>query len=57
MNGLIQFLTKIQTFELSIVNNAQLKSPIKENGNKPAYSLTHEHITMILLLIRVKSEY
>ncbi|WP_406826856.1 hypothetical protein [Pedobacter sp. KACC 23697] len=42
MNGLIQFLTKIQTFELRIVNKAELKSSIKEDGNKQAYSLAHE---------------
>ena len=42
MTGLIQFLTKIQTFNLLIVTTAELKSPIKEDGNKPAYSLAHE---------------
>jgi len=42
MNGLIQFLTKIQTFNLLIVTTAELKIPIKEDGNKPAYSLAHE---------------
>jgi hypothetical protein len=42
MTGLIQFLTKIQTFELRIVTKADLKSSIKEDGNKPAYSLAHE---------------
>ena len=42
MTGLIQFLTKIQTFELRIVTKAELKSSIKEDGNKPAYSLAHE---------------
>ncbi|WP_131538891.1 hypothetical protein [Pedobacter nototheniae] len=42
MTGLIQFLTKIQTFNLLVVTKAELKSPIKEDGNKPAYSLAHE---------------
>jgi hypothetical protein len=42
MNGLIQFLTKIQTFNLVIVTKSELKSPIKEDGNKQAYSLAHE---------------
>ncbi|MFC4142346.1 hypothetical protein ACFSNA_18635 [Pedobacter mendelii] len=42
MNILTSFLTKIQTFNLLIVTKGELKSPIKENGNKPAYSLTHE---------------
>ncbi|MBE5320850.1 hypothetical protein IM793_16900 [Pedobacter sp. MR2016-19] len=42
MNGLIQFLTKIQTFNLLTITKVELKSPIKEDGNKPAYSLAHE---------------
>lgn len=42
MNGLIQFLTKIQTFELRIITKSELEHPIKEDGNKPAYSLAHE---------------
>jgi len=42
MTGLIQFLTKIQTFNLLVVTNAELKSPIRGDGNKPAYSLAHE---------------
>lgn len=42
MNGLIQFLTKIQTFNLLTITKVELKSLIKENGNKPAYSLAHE---------------
>ncbi|WP_293742067.1 hypothetical protein [uncultured Pedobacter sp.] len=42
MTGLIQFLTKIQTFNLLIVTTGELKYPIKENGDKPAYSLAHE---------------
>ena len=42
MTGLIQFLTKIQTFNLLVVTNAELKSPIKADGNMPAYSLAHE---------------
>lgn len=42
MTGLIQFLTKIQTFNLLIVNRVELKSPIKEDGDKLAYSLAHE---------------
>jgi len=42
MSGLIQFLTKIQTFNLLVVIKAELKSPIKEDGDKQAYSLAHE---------------
>jgi len=42
MTGLIQFLTRIQTFKLRIITKAKLKSPIKQDGNKPAYSLAHE---------------
>lgn len=42
MNGLIQFLTKIQTFNLLTITKAELKSPIKEDGEKQAYSLAHE---------------
>lgn len=42
MENLALFLTKIQTFELHIITKAELKSPIKEDGNKPAYSLAHE---------------
>lgn len=42
MNGLIQFLSKIQTFNLLIVKKSELKSPIKEDENKQAYSLAHE---------------
>lgn len=42
MTGLIQFLTKIQTFNLLIVNRVELKSPMKEDGDKPAYSLAHK---------------
>jgi len=42
MNGLIQFLTKIQTFNLLTFTKAELKSPIKEDGEKKAYSLAHE---------------
>lgn len=42
MHGLIQLLTKIQTFNLLIVTTGELKSPIKEDGDKPAYSLAHE---------------
>lgn len=42
MTGLIQFLTKIQTFELRIITKTELKSTIKEAPNKPAYSLAHE---------------
>ena len=42
MNGLIHFLTKIQTFNLHIITKAELYSTIKEDGNKPAYSLAHE---------------
>jgi len=42
MNGLIQFLTRIQTFELRITIKDKLKSPIKGDENKQAYSLAHE---------------
>ncbi|WP_316754583.1 hypothetical protein [Pedobacter aquatilis] len=42
MTGLIQFLSKIQTFNLLIVKKSELKSPIKEDENKQAYSLAHE---------------
>ena len=42
MNGLIQFLTRLQTFNLVIITKSELKNPIKEDGNKRAYSLTHE---------------
>jgi len=42
MNCLTQFLTKIQTFSPLIVAKSELKNPIKEDGNKPAYSLAHE---------------
>ncbi|TDQ11709.1 hypothetical protein ATK78_0834 [Pedobacter metabolipauper] len=34
MNGLIQFLTKIQIFNLLTITKAELKSPIKEEGEK-----------------------
>ena len=37
MNGLIQFLTTIQTFNLHIVTKAELKSPIKQDGDKPGH--------------------
>jgi len=42
MQKLTSFLTKIQTFELCITTKEELKSPIKEDGHKPAYSLAHE---------------
>lgn len=42
MQNLALFLTKIQTFELHIITKSELKSPIKEDGNNPAYSLAHE---------------
>jgi len=42
MNYLTLFLTKIQTFSLHIITKSELKSLIKEDGNKPAYSLAHE---------------
>ncbi|MCX2492994.1 hypothetical protein OQX63_05895 [Pedobacter sp. PF22-3] len=42
MSGLIQFLTKIQTFNLLIVTKSELENPIKEDEDKSAYSLSHE---------------
>lgn len=42
MYNLANFLTKLQTFELRITTKEKLKSPIKEDGQKPAYSLAHE---------------
>ena len=42
MRNLAIFLTRLQTFNLRIITKSELKSPIKENGNKPAYSLAHE---------------
>lgn len=42
MQNLARFLTKIQTFELHIITKEELKSPIKEEGQKQAYSLVHE---------------
>jgi len=42
MQNLIYFLIKIQTFELHIINKGELKNPVKEEENKPAYSLAHE---------------
>lgn len=42
MQKLTSFLTKIQTFELCITTKEELKSPIKEEGHKQAYSLAHE---------------
>jgi len=42
MQNIANFLVRLQTFELSIITKAELKSPIKQDGNKPAYSLAHE---------------
>ena len=42
MQNIANFLVRLQTFELSIITKAELKSPIKEEGNKQAYSLAHE---------------
>lgn len=42
MHNLAQFLTRIQTFELRIITVKELKSHVKEDGNKQAYSLAHE---------------
>jgi len=42
MQNLANFLVRLQTFDLHIITKAELKSPIKEDGNKPAYSLAHE---------------
>jgi len=42
MKGLTQYLTRLQTFNLRIITKAELKTPIKENREKQAYSLAHE---------------
>lgn len=42
MKGLTQYLTRLQTFNLRIITKNELKSPIKEDGEKQAYSLAHE---------------
>ena len=42
MQGLIEFLTKIQTYNLLVITKSELKSPIKQDGNKTAYRLAHE---------------
>lgn len=42
MQNLALFLTTIQTFNLHTVTKADLKSPIKQDGEKRAYSLAHE---------------
>jgi hypothetical protein len=42
MQNLAIFLVRLQTFELRITTKAELKSPIKDDGNKPAYSIAHE---------------
>jgi|GEM_PF-700780 len=42
MNGLIQFLIRIQTFNLHIVKKSELNSPLKEEREKQSYSLAHE---------------
>lgn len=57
MTGLIQFLTKIQTFNLHIVTKSELKSSIKKRGRNQLIALRTKHITMIHLLIKVRSGY
>lgn len=42
MQNLAIFLIRLQTFELRIITKAELKSPIKEDGQTQAYSLSHE---------------
>jgi hypothetical protein len=42
MQNLANFLTRLQTFNLDIVTKAELKSPVKEDVEKQAYSLAHE---------------
>lgn len=42
MQSLANFLTRLQTFNLLLINKSELKSPIKQDGNRPAYSLAHE---------------
>ncbi|NRF40224.1 hypothetical protein [Pedobacter foliorum] len=42
MRNLASFLINLQTFKLRIITKAELKSPIKEDGQKQAYSLTHQ---------------
>ncbi|MDY0906285.1 hypothetical protein [Pedobacter sp. CFBP9032] len=39
---MFQFLNPYQTFNLLLVTKAELKRPIKEDGNKPACSPAHE---------------
>lgn len=42
MQNLAVFLTRLQTFELRIITKGELHNRIREEGKKPAYSLTHE---------------
>ncbi|SFA38266.1 hypothetical protein SAMN04488511_101160 [Pedobacter suwonensis] len=42
MRNLAIFLTRLQTFNLRIITKSELKSPIKEEGEKQAYSIAHE---------------
>jgi len=42
MHSLTTFLTKLQTFELRIITQAELKAPINVDGHRPSYSLAHE---------------
>jgi hypothetical protein len=42
MQNLAIFLTRLQTFNILFINKSELKSPIKQDGDKPAYSLAHE---------------
>jgi len=42
MRNLAIFLTRLQTFNLRIITKSELKSTIKEDVEKQAYSLAHE---------------
>ncbi|WP_029285933.1 hypothetical protein [Pedobacter sp. R20-19] len=42
MQNLANFLTRLQIFNLHLVTKSELKSSIKEDGQKRAYSLAHE---------------
>lgn len=42
MQNLANFLTRLQTFELRIITKGELHTRVKEDENKPAYSLSHE---------------
>lgn len=46
MQNLAIFLIRSQTFELRIITKAELKSPVKEDGEKQAYTLAHETLLL-----------